>query len=152
MYGWVLPRRVLTDTIEDPESVSADDVHEEYLDELAAVVEEYGVSTVATEAGLDEDYVTRIRDGSASMITVEDAARVLAVADDRPDAETIQAEVQDHVMLQMSSAVVDVDGLADGIDDDLDPKEVQQKIEGRQPMTLREYAAVHRYLAAENPW
>lgn len=152
MYGWVLPRRVLTDTIEDPEAVSADDVHEEYLDELAVVVEEHGVSTVASEAGLDEDYVTRIGDGSASMITVEDAARVLAVADDRPDAETIQMEVQDHVMLQMSSAVVDVDSLADGIDDDLDPKEVQQKVEGRQPMTLREYAAVHRYLAAENPW
>lgn len=132
--------------------MSADDVHEEYLDELAAVVEEHGVSAVASEAGLDEDYVARIRDGSASMITVEDATRVLAVADDRPDAETIQAEVQDHVMLQMSSAVVDVDGLADGIEDDLDPKEVQQKIEGRQPMTLREYAAVHRYLAAENPW
>lgn len=152
MYGWLVSLGVLTDTIADPEAVSADEVRAEYEAALVTVVEEYGVSTVADETGLTEDRVAAIHDGDAADVTTEEAAEILAVTEDWPDAETFLLELQDHVMLEMSSAVVDVDGLADGIDDDLDPKEVQQKIEGRQPMTLAEYAQIHRYLAEQNPW
>jgi hypothetical protein len=47
---------------------------------------------------------------------------------------------------------MDVDALASGLDDDMDPKEIQQKIEGRAPMTLAEYARIVRYIQAENPY
>jgi hypothetical protein len=46
----------------------------------------------------------------------------------------------------MSQAVLDVEALASGIDDAMDPKELQQKVEGRYPMTLEEYALVHAYI------
>ncbi|MFB6198550.1 MAG: DUF5791 family protein, partial [Halobacteriaceae archaeon] len=36
-------------------------------------------------------------------------------------------------------------------DDDLDPKEIQQKIEGRQPLLLREYAQINHSIARKNP-
>jgi hypothetical protein len=42
--------------------------------------------------------------------------------------------------------VLDVEALASGVDDALDPKEIQQKIEGRYPITLDEYALLHAYI------
>ncbi|MEE6211231.1 DUF5791 family protein [Salarchaeum sp. III] len=143
---------MLTDTISEPESVSADEVFAEYEAALLAVIETRGVDAVAADTTLSADRVADIESGDGDPVTVAEAAELLALTDDWPDAETVRLELQDHVMLQMSSAVVDVDSLADGIDAALDPKEVQQKVEGRQPMTLREYAEIHHYLAVENPW
>jgi len=90
--------------------------------------------------------------GESPELTVEEAAGVLGTSDDYPVAEDLLLEVRDHLMLQMSSAVMDVEALASGLDDDYDAKEIQQKLEGRQPMTLAEYARIHRYVAAENPY
>jgi len=39
--------------------------------------------------------------------------------------------------------------LASGIDAQLEPKEIQQKIEGRYPMTLSEYAVLHSYIESQ---
>ena len=63
-------------------------------------------------------------------------------------ADTILAEVRNHLLLEMSSAMLDVDAVAGGIDADLDPREVQAKIEGRHPMTLAEYARLHHFIAS----
>jgi hypothetical protein len=49
----------------------------------------------------------------------------------------------------MTTAVLDVDGLASAIDGAIEPKEIQQKVEGRQPISLREYALLHQELATE---
>jgi hypothetical protein len=46
-------------------------------------------------------------------------------------------------------AVLDVEAIAAGLDDELEPKEIHGKVEGRYPMSLDEYAMVHRYIERE---
>jgi hypothetical protein len=74
--------------------------------------------------------------GSAAALNLADAAAVLAAAPEHPPAETIIAEVRDHLLLLMTLAVVDVDTLAGSIDADLTGQEVQQAIEGRSRLPL----------------
>jgi hypothetical protein len=143
---------VLADEIQDPEALTPGEVRAEYEAALADVVEAAGVDAVAEATGVDETRLEELLDGGSPEFTVEEAAAVLAVGDDWPDAEGLLLEVRDNLMLQMSSAVMDVDALASGLDGDLDPKEIQQKIEGRQPMTLAEYARIYRHIASENPY
>ncbi|WP_336034836.1 DUF5791 family protein [Halobacterium yunchengense] len=143
---------MLADELEDPEAVTPGEVRAEYEAALAAVVEAEGVDAVAEASGVEAERLEALLAGESPAFTVEEAARVLAASDDWPDAESLLLEVRDNLMLQMSSAVMDVEALASGLDGDLDPKEVQQKIEGRQPMTLAEYAAIYRHVASENPY
>lgn len=143
---------MLAEEIQDPEAVTPREVRAEYEAALLRVVEDHGVEAVAAESGVDEDRLAALADGDAPTFTVEEAAGVLAVSDDWPAAEDILLEVRDNLMLQMSSAVMDVEALASGLDVDLDPKEIQQKIEGRQSMTLAEYARIYRHIASENPY
>jgi hypothetical protein len=49
----------------------------------------------------------------------------------------------------MSAAVLDVEAVAAGVGRELEPKEIQQKVEGRHPMTLDEYALLHSYIEGE---
>lgn len=142
---------MLHDEIADPADVTPADLRARYERELAGVVERVGVDEAAAATDVDRERVEALVAGESPTLTVSEAASLYAL-DDARDADALLAEVRDHLMLQMSSAVVDVDALAAGIDGDLDPKEVQQKIEGRQPMTLAEYARVHRFVAAENPF
>ncbi|MFC7200633.1 DUF5791 family protein [Halospeciosus flavus] len=145
---------MFTEEIAEPEAVSPAEVRAEYEATLEAIIDAYGVDAAADETDFDADRLAAIRDGDAEAITTEEAAEVLALAEDWPPAEDLLLEMQDHVMLQMSSAVVDVDSLATDVEfeDDLSAKEIQQRIEGRHPMTLDEYARIHHYLASENPW
>lgn len=144
---------MFTDPI-DPDGVSPADIRAEYASTLEATLNDVGVDTAAAETDLDADHLAAIRDGDADTadITVQEAMAVLALDDEWPDAETLRLELQDHVMLEMSSAIVDVETLAAGIEDDLDAKEVQQRVEGRHPMTIGEYARISHFLASENPW
>ncbi|MFB6072322.1 MAG: DUF5791 family protein [Halobacterium sp.] len=143
---------MLADEIADPEAVTAEEVRADYEAALVDVVEDAGVEAVAEQSGVDRERLAALLDGDDVEFTVEEAAGVLAVSDAWPDAESIVLEAQDNLMLQMSSAVMDVDALAGGIDGDLDPKEIQQKIEGRASMTLAEYARIYRHVASENPY
>jgi hypothetical protein len=143
---------VLTDEIADPDAVTPEELRAEYLSTLRAVAESVGVDAVAAQSGVAAERLDALVAGESLTFTLEEAAAILATSDDWPGAEDIVLEVRDHVMLQMSSAVMDVDALAAGLDGDLDPKEIQQKIEGRQPMTLAEYARIYRHIASENPY
>jgi|GEM_PF-3096360 hypothetical protein len=80
--------------------------------------------------------------GPATSLDLADAAAVLASAPESPPAETIVAEVRDHLLLLMTLAVVDVDTLAGSIDADLSGQEVQQAIEGRSRLPLATLAAL----------
>ncbi|GGL72533.1 DUF5791 family protein [Halocalculus aciditolerans] len=142
---------MFTDQI-DADAASPADVRAQYEATLETVLDDVGVDAAAAETGIDADRLDAIRAGESAGITVTEAAEILALTDDWPDAETLKLEVQDHVMLEMSSAIVDVESLAAAIDDDLDAKEVQQRVEGRHPMTIGEYARITHHLAAENPW
>ena len=143
---------MLTDEIADPDAVTPEELRAEYLSTLRAVVESVGADAVAEQSGIATERLDALVAGESLTFTLEEAAAILGTSDDWPAAEDVVLEVRDHLMLQMSSAVMDVDALAAGLDSDLDPKEIQQKIEGRQPMTLAEYARIHRHIASENPY
>jgi hypothetical protein len=74
---------------------------------------------------------------------------VLAVDADI-DAETMALELQDRLLMGMTTGVLDVDTLAAATDLDLSGQEVQQSLEGRRSTTLDELAAIHRVIADRN--
>lgn len=138
---------MLYEEIDDPESVTPAALREGYVDELAAAVESVGIDEVVAETGLDPDLVEAIAAGETPDVTLSDAAAILASQPDAPDQEAILLEVRDHLLMGMSIAVMDVEILAAELDDVLSAKQIQQKIEGRAPMTLDEYATIHHAIA-----
>jgi len=128
---------------------SPDALLEAYASLLATTVESVGNDDVVDATGLDRDVVGAVADGEVADLSLEDAAAVLATDPERPDADAIQMEAQDILLMGMTTAVMDVESLASGIDSQLEPKEIQQKIEGRYPMTLSEYALLHGYIEGE---
>ncbi|WP_276300566.1 DUF5791 family protein [Halorussus lipolyticus] len=139
---------MLYDDIEDPEATSPDELAEEYADELAEIVEAEGVDAVADETGVDRETVEALAEGDAADVHIEDAAAVAALADDAPDSDAIVAEVRDNLLLGMTTAVLDVDTIAVESDVEMDGKQVHQKVEGRSPMTVGEYAAIYHFIAS----
>lgn len=113
-----------------------------YFDQLRAVVDSVDVEQVDAESGVDADRIDALAAGDEPSLTVEEAAAILAVDETNPDAEAIVFEVRDHLLLGMTTAVLDVDAIAANIDVDLTGQEVQQAIEGRIEMTLDELAAI----------
>lgn len=122
-----------------------------YEDLLAATVERVGAETVASETGIDDATVRALLDGERPALTLEDATAVLGTDPDRPDAGTLLAEARDILLMGMSAAVLDVEAVAAGIDGAMEPKEIQQKIEGRHPMTIDEYALLHAHIEGAKP-
>lgn len=139
--------RMLYEVVEDPGDRSVDALRTAYEAELRAVVERYGVESTAAESGVDESTLEGLLDGPVPDLPVERAAAVLALRDDVRDPETVVAETRDQLMLGMTTAVVDVETVAANVDLDLTGQEVQQLIEGRAPMTLEQFAAIHRFVA-----
>ncbi len=131
--------------------VTREELRSAYDDLLGATVERVGPGTVATEAGVDETVLRELVDGESPVLSLEEAAGILATGPDRPDRETLLVEARDLLLIGMSTAVVDVEVVASRIDDEMEPKEIQQKIEGRHPMSLDEYALLHSYIEGEKP-
>ncbi|WP_436930536.1 DUF5791 family protein [Halosimplex halobium] len=127
---------------------SAEELRSAYGEVLAETVESVGVDTVVSRSGIDREVVAAVAAGEEPELTLEAAAAVLAADPERPDGETIKAEALDILLMGMTTAVVDVDAVAAGLNDEMDPKEIQQKVEGRYPITLAEYAAIHHFLEA----
>lgn len=149
--GLVSARRnlsMLVDDISEVDKTSPAQLRREYEQQLAAAIDEIGFNTVAERTEIDENTLSALQTGESPEITVEEAAAILGLTDAWPDAETLLLELRDSVMLRMSSAVMDVDTLSMAIDSNLGPTELQQRIEGRHPMTLAEYAEV-AYAIAE---
>lgn len=143
---------MLLDPIDDPDEMTAEDLHHAYLDELAAVVDDVGVEAAADGTDLASDLLSALSAGERPDLSLDDACSILALTDEWPDADVVRFEIRDSIMLGMSSAVLDVDGLEREIDLDLDAKTIQQKIEGRRPMSLAEYAAVALVIERENEY
>ena len=122
------------------------ELHEAYLERLGETIATVGAETVAKRSGVDDEVVLAIAGGETPELTLEAAAAILAAGPEMPPGESIAAEARDILLMGMTTAVVDVDALAAGVDVDLDPRELQQKVEGRHPVTLTEYAHVHAFL------
>ncbi|VTT86995.1 Vng0266h [Halorubrum sp. DM2] len=124
---------------DEPAAADLLDAFEAMVTEAAASVE---VDRLVDEIGLTEADATAARDGGVGGMAVEDAAAVLAAADAARNADAMVAEVRDHLLMGMATAVLDVDAIAAKIDADLTGQEVQQALEGRAPMTLGQLAEI----------
>lgn len=113
-----------------------------YEEMLRSVLTTAGVDTVATETAIDADRLDALLAGEQPTLTITEAASILAVDEEMPDTEAIVYELRDHLLLGMTTAVLDVDTIAANIDVDLSGQEVQQAIEGRIEMTLVQLAAI----------
>jgi hypothetical protein len=140
---------MLHEVADDPGSHTPEELYERYEAELVAAVESHGVEAVAEESGIEPERLQALLDGETPEFTLEDAAAILAVLSDAPDAETIATLVRDDLMMGMSMAVLDVEAVESGIGGQLEAKEIQSKIEGRFPMTLRELAVLHQYIESK---
>ncbi|MFB6220423.1 MAG: DUF5791 family protein [Halolamina sp.] len=137
---------MLYDAAESPGDRSPAALREAYFAEIAAVVAELGVDTVVGGTGLDRATVAAIDAGETPELTVEEAAEILALKDGAPSPEDIAWEARDHLLMGMTTAVVDVDTVAIETETDLDAKEIQQAIEGRLPTTLAQFAAIQAFI------
>jgi len=108
---------------------------------VSEAASEVGRGVLTDEAELSEGVADAVVDGDAANVTVADAAAVLAVTRER-DADTMVAELRDHLLIGMATAVLDVDTLAVEIAADLTGQEVQQALEGRTAMTLGQLAEI----------
>jgi len=122
-----------------------------YDDRLRETVTSVGLDTVAAETDIDRETLETLSAGDSPDLTLAEGAAILAMDETLPDRDAIAAEAREILLLGMSTAVLDVEAIASGIEDRLDPKEIQQKVEGRYPITLDEYALLHSYIAGEKP-
>lgn len=137
---------MLRGTFEQAGGVSPAELRGAYDDRLVETIEAVGRQTTLEETGVDEGVLAALVAGESPELTLETAAQILALDEELPDADSIAAEARDILLMGMSTAVLDVEAVASGIDDAMEPKEIQQKAEGRFPMTLDEYAIVHSYV------
>ena len=141
---------MLYDAVSDPASLTPTELRAQYETELAATIDAVGVDAVVDRSGVERDVVAALADGETPEVTVEDAASILAAGEDAPPKDAIVAELRDHLMMGMTTAVLDVDRLAAEIDAEVEPKTVQKQVEGRREMTLAEYARIHHVIAERN--
>jgi hypothetical protein len=120
-----------------------------YDERLRAAIEEQGIETVRNESGVES--VAALAEGDSPELTLEEGAAVLAVSEGEPDADAIVTEMRDHLLMGMTTAVLDVEAVESGIEGAFDAREIQQKIEGRLPMTLDELAMIHGYIESQKP-
>ena len=126
--------------------LSAEGLRRRYDGQLAAVVDEHGIKDVAEDSGVERERAEAIAEGDSPELVLEEAGAILAVSPDEPDAEAIVMETRDHLLMGMTTGVLDVEAVESGIDGAIDAREIQQKIEGRLEMTLDELAQLHGYI------
>lgn len=142
---------MLHDVVDEPGEHTMDELLAAHAEQLAAVVRAIGVETAAEIA---RKPVAALADGNsvaAGDLDLETAAALLARADGAPPADTILAEARDALLFGMTAGVLNVDVVAGEVAADLEPREVQGMVEGRHPMTLRQYAALQRVIEGRTP-
>jgi len=127
---------------DETDDLSPNGLQTAYEGDLRTTVETVGVDTAVADTELNGDTVEAIVDGETDDLTLTEAADIAALDDNAPDAEAIVLETRDHLLMGMTTAVLDVDAVAAELDADLTGQEVQQAVEGRIKMTLPELAAI----------
>lgn len=141
------------DEVDDDAADGPGALYDAYLDRLRESVDVAGAETVAAETDLAAATVERLGSGEVAgmELDLETAAAVLALEPDAHDAETIRLEVLDELLLGMTTAVVDVETVAANVTPEMTPTGIQQRLEGRAPMTLEELAAIQWFLNERSP-
>ncbi|MFC7204368.1 DUF5791 family protein [Haloferax namakaokahaiae] len=137
---------MLYDAVEQPGAVSLDELRAAYDDELRSAIDAIGLDTAADAAGVSEETV----ENGVLDLTLEQAASILEHVDGNPDADAIVFEYRDHLLMGMTTGILDVDTLAAEVDYDASGQEVQQAIEGRISAPVSELAAIHHAIAVRN--
>ncbi|ELY89175.1 hypothetical protein C483_14530 [Natrialba hulunbeirensis JCM 10989] len=127
------------------------DLRAEYAADLAGVVDQYGADTVANETDLDAETLESLEADTIADLTLEEAAQIQSQADGEPDADTIVEIACEHLLLGMTTAVLDVDAVESELPVDMDAKEIQQKIERRAPMSFGEYVHLQHTIVGSSP-
>ncbi len=136
-------------SFQDAGERSPEELTAAYCSLLAETIADVGVDAAADRSEIDVETIRRILDGDPVELRLSEAAAILAADPAQPDADEIAAEARDLLLMSMTTAVMDVEKLASAIDGALEPRVIQHMVEGRHPMTLREYALLHQRLAAE---
>lgn len=137
---------MLHDIVDTPGELTPSELHERYVGALAATIDDHGVESAAERSGVDPSTLRALCEGDDPGVTLEDAAAVLSTAEDAPDGGTIATIARDELLMGMTTAVLDVEAVESGIDGELEAREIQSKIEGRFPMTLREFALLYQHI------
>lgn len=138
------------DLVADAGTISPEELYERYLGELTAIVEDEGIEAVAARTDVGTEALEALATEERPELTMTEAAAILGVREGL-DGETIATESRDALLMGMTNAVMDVDVLAAAVDRDLDPREIQAKVEGRFPMTLQEFALLHATIQERAP-
>jgi hypothetical protein len=137
--------------VENPGEMTPEELEQLYAEALGAVVDEHGVETVAAEADVEEATVRAAAAGDLDAVTLEEGAAILALTEEHPPAEDIVMLALDDLLMGMTNAVLDVETLESEVDGRLEAREIQQKVEGRFPITLHEYALLHQRIQQRIP-
>lgn len=123
----------------------------EYDEEFAQILETAGLEHVSMLTGIDEERLEAIGTDEPPSLSLEEAAQIQSQGTDEPDPETIETMACEHLLLGMSTAVLDVDAVESDLEIDLDPKEIQQKVERRAPMSFAEYVHLQHVIVSNTP-
>lgn len=137
---------MLHDVASDPGELTPTELYDRYLAEVRTVIDDHGTEATAESSGIDRATIEALSGGETPELTLEEAANILAVVEDAPDGETIATIARDELLMGMTTAVLDVEAVESGLDGELEAREIQSKVEGRFPMTLREFATLHQFI------
>lgn len=134
---------------DEPGEHTPEELYERYEAKLVAAIESLGIDGVAAESDVDETTLQALQRGEAPELTLEEGAAILAALESAPDGETIATLARDDLLMGMTTAVLDVEAVESGLEGELEAREIQSKIEGRFPMTLREFALLHQFVESK---
>ena len=137
---------MLHELVSDPGELTSSELYDRYVAELRAVIDEHGLETVAETSDTDRETLEELSEGDKPDLTLEESASILALSDGAPDGETIATIARDELLMGMTTAVLDVEAIESGLGGTLEAREIQSKVEGRYPMTLREFALLYQYI------
>jgi hypothetical protein len=146
-------RQSLQGDLENPGDRTVDELLEIQTTRLRKIINDLGVEAAARLTGLDPDMIAAIGDGDASTagpLDLEAVATLLASSEGTPSATALLDEALDELLFGMTTGVLNVDVVAGELDADLGPREVQQVLEGRHPVTLRDFLELQRLIASRS--
>ncbi|WP_436343031.1 DUF5791 family protein [Natronorubrum sp. FCH18a] len=127
------------------------DLRDEYEDDLRAVVDQHGVDAVAERTDVDRETAEALLESESPALTLPEAAQIQSLEDGEPEPDEMVTIACEHLLLGMSTAVLDVDAIESELEIELDAKEVQQKLEQRAPMSLEEFVHIQYVIADGAP-
>jgi hypothetical protein len=113
---------MLRGTFEEAGKLSPEELRGAYNDRLVEAITAVGQEKVLEQVDVDRAVLSALVDGESPELTLETAAEILALDEELPEADSIAAEARDILLMGMSMAVLDVEAVASGIDDAMEPK------------------------------